>query len=88
VQYRAPGAGELRFARLDELTAVFHRASGQTHLVAAPVPELLAALADRELTADELLAGLLAEYDLADADREALVARLDELVEIGLVERT
>lgn len=87
MRYRAPGAGELRIVPLDELIAVYHRASGQTHLVVSPVPELLEALADRWLTAEDLLAALATDYDLPDGDNTALVARLDELAETGLVER-
>ena len=87
MRYRAPGAGELRIAPLDDLVAVYHRASGQTHLVVSPVPELLEELAGEWLSADDLLARLAADYDLADADRAALAERLDELVETGLVER-
>ena len=87
MRYRAPGAGELRIVPLDDLVAVYHRASGQTHLVVSPVPELLEALAGEWLSAGDLLARLAADYDLADADPAALTERLDELVETGLVER-
>jgi hypothetical protein len=37
------------------------------------------------MTVDELLADLLASYDLADPDRNALQDRLAELVAVGLV---
>jgi PqqD family protein of HPr-rel-A system len=72
---------------LDELTAVYHRTSGQTHLVAAPVPEILAALEGAPATLDVLLARLAERYDLADPDPEALAARLAELETLGLVQR-
>ncbi len=71
---------------LDVLTAVFHRASGVTHLLAEPAPEIMAALTDAALTQAELLAQLAERYALADADEAALAARLDELVAAGLVE--
>jgi PqqD family protein of HPr-rel-A system len=74
-------------APLDVLTAIYHRASGQTHLMAAPAPEILAVLAEGEMTGDALLGRLRADFDLVDADAAALAARLDELVETGLVER-
>jgi PqqD family protein of HPr-rel-A system len=87
IRYRAPPAGVLRLVPLDELTALYHRASGQTHLVAAPVPEILEALAQAPATLAELLVRLAARYDLADANPDALEARLAELVSLGLVRR-
>lgn len=87
VRFRAPSAGVLRIVPLDELTAIYDRASGQTHLVAPPVPEILAALAQAPASLEELLARLAACYDLADPDAEALGARVAELVGLGLVQR-
>jgi PqqD family protein of HPr-rel-A system len=83
--YKAPPADALLIAPLDEFVAAFHRASGITHLLTEPAPQILQALGERGLTLDALLAGLTADYDLADADRDALAARLDELVVSGLV---
>ena len=84
-RFRAPLPDALIAAPLDDFTAVFHRPSGVTHLLTAPAPEILAALGDRPLAIDDLLASLAADYALADADREALAARVDELVAAGLV---
>jgi PqqD family protein of HPr-rel-A system len=85
--YRAASPDSLIVVPVDLLTAIYHRASGQTHLMACPAPEILEALADAPLDAEALLAKLRADYDLVDADPAALTARLDELVETGLVER-
>jgi PqqD family protein of HPr-rel-A system len=85
--YRAASPDSLIVAPVDLLTAIYHRASGQTHLMASPAPEILEALAEAPLDAAALLAKLRADYDLVDADPAALTARLDELVETGLVER-
>jgi PqqD family protein of HPr-rel-A system len=85
--YRAASPDSLIVVPVDLLTAIYHRASGQTHLMAAPAPEILEALAEAPLDAAALLAKLRADYDLVDADLAALTARLDELVETGLVER-
>ncbi len=85
-RYRAPAADALRIVPLDDLSAVYHRASGQTHVVAPPVPEILALLAGRAMTAGEVLVALAEAYDLPDGDEGAVVARLDELVATGLVE--
>lgn len=87
VRYRSAPAGAVIAVPLDLLTALYHRASGETHLVASPVPEILDLLRAEEMDAGTLLARLSAGYDLADADAAALAARLDELVEAGLVER-
>lgn len=76
----------LRVAPLDTLTAIYHRASGITHLVDSPVPELLAALTEPR-TLDDLLAFLATEYELIDADPVALRERLAELDAAGLVSR-
>ena len=85
--YRATSSDSLIVVPVDLLTAIYHRASGQTHLMASPAPEILEALANAPLNAEALLAKLRADYDLLDADPAVLAARLDELVETGLVER-
>jgi PqqD family protein of HPr-rel-A system len=84
-RYRAAPAATLRIVPLDVLTLVYHRSSGITHVVDAPVPELLDTLG-RALTLEETLTALAAVHDLIDPDRAALAARLDELVAAGLVE--
>ena len=85
-RYRAPAADALVLVPLDALTAIYHRASGITHLLASPAPELLAALAEGPCDDHALLGRLAARFDLADADPALLRARLDELVDSGLVE--
>jgi PqqD family protein of HPr-rel-A system len=86
-RYRAPGAASLRMVPLDTLTALYHRASGRTHVVAPPVPEMLDLLDGEAMTAQALLTALQDRYDLPDGDVAGVVARLNELVAIGLVER-
>lgn len=85
--YRAAPPATLRIVALDELTLIYHRASGQTHVVAAPVPELIEALGTDALTIPALLERLSTTFDLADPDPAALADRLEELADIGLVER-
>ena len=85
-RFRAAAPDTLLSERLDVLTAVYHRASGITHLLAEPAPEIMALLASGPLTACALLARLAEAYTLGDADEHALKARLDELVAAGLVE--
>ena len=85
--YRAPPRDGLLIAPLDEFTAVYHRASGITHLLTDPAPQIIVAVQDGAQSLDALLDRLGRDYDLTDGTREALAARLDELVEAGLVER-
>lgn len=85
-RYRAAPAATLRIVPLDVLTLVYHRASGITHVVDSPVPELIEVLSSTPLTLDETLAALATAHDLIDPDRDALAARLDELAAAGLVE--
>jgi PqqD family protein of HPr-rel-A system len=83
VRYAAePGEGVVRVP-LDSLTALYHRRSGQTHVVAAPVPEILDTLSPEPLDVAALLATLGIDDD-AEA-RLLIEARLDELVESGLL---
>ena len=85
MRYRAPPAEALLTADLDAFTAIFHRPSGITHLLASPATEILDLLADEPLDLDGLLARLAEAFEIADADRGALAARLDELVVAGLI---
>ena len=84
--FRAAPLHSLLLEPLDDLTAVFHRASGITHLLASPAPEILHAL-QTPMTRVDLLARLGERFDLAEADADALDARLDELVAAGLAWR-
>ena len=82
----AASAETLIVRPLDSMVALYHRASGITHLVASPVPEMLAALA-APLLIEALLARLGAEFELLDPDRDALAERLSDLEMAGLVRR-
>jgi PqqD family protein of HPr-rel-A system len=78
--YVAASPDALRIADLDGLTAIYHRPSGQTHIVTEPVPQILTALFE-----GKTVGALLAQLGLTSADRAALEARLAELLVIGLV---
>lgn len=84
--FRAAPLSSLIIEPLDDLAAVYHRASGITHLLASPAPELLHILQE-PMPEEALLVRLESAFELADADQLALRARLDELVASGLVER-
>ncbi|WP_420607037.1 HPr-rel-A system PqqD family peptide chaperone [Novosphingopyxis sp.] len=84
---RVPEA-ELVWRPLDAVTLVYHRRSGQTHIVMEPVPELMAAMGEEPIDAAGLAARLAEQYELVRQDAAALVgARLEELAALGLVER-
>jgi PqqD family protein of HPr-rel-A system len=86
-RWRVATADSRIIVPLDSLIALFHRPSGQTHLLASPLPEILAALDDGPANLAELAARLARQFDLAaedDADA-ALLARLNELATMGLV---
>ena len=83
-RWRAADPATLRRAALGDLTALYHRPSGQTHVVAEPVPQILQALTGGPLTVAELMAALASSHDL-EGDEAGLRARLAELAEAGLV---
>ena len=85
--YTADPASGFHSVRLDSLTAIYHRRSGVTHVVAEPVPEIIVSLAGKQLNVAELCVALIGDHALVEGDetRRALQARLDELEEVGLV---
>lgn len=85
--YAADPPAARQMVELDTLVAIFHLPSGTTHLLAAPAPELLEALADGPADAAAVLARLSERYDLVGSDTDAIEARMGELVAAGLVWR-
>lgn len=90
-RYRAAYAADLLVHPLEDLTLIFHRRSGVTHMVTSPVPEILSVMGLDSLNAAQILVRLSYTYDLEAEDAESLdavlAARLEELVTLGLVER-
>ncbi len=89
ILYLAEPADQLLVEPLDAITLIYHRRSGITHMVAEPVPEMLAAMGDTPVDAAKLVALLSRQFDLgAEEDAESVIAaRLEELAELGLIER-
>lgn len=87
-RYRALSSVDYAITPLDMMSALYDRRSGQTHLVAPPVPELLAMMQGGDASAGELVQRLAATYDLPDGEDHvaSVEARLNELVALGLVE--
>lgn len=89
VRYHAEPAAALIVRPLEDITLIYHRRSGQTHMVMSPVPEILAALGDAGRGAEEVSSLLAQHYDLGDP-AEALpviAAHLEEMAALGLVHR-
>ncbi len=85
--YKAEPADQLLTVPLDAMTVIYQRRSGITHIVAEPVPEILAVMGVDVLDASGVAARLAAQFDFETEDAEAVVAsRLEELAMIGLVE--
>ncbi|MGE3746054.1 MAG: HPr-rel-A system PqqD family peptide chaperone [Sphingomonadaceae bacterium] len=85
---RGPEPDEIVLTILsDGFTVLYHRPSGQTHMLTEPAPEILAALEQGEADAAELVRRLGRDHGLdSEGDAEAVVsARLAELAELGLV---
>lgn len=76
---------------LDDITLIYHRPSGQTHMVVSPVPEIWGAMDPAvAMDADQVRERLALSYELDDAEedmRAAIAAHLDEMAALGLVRR-
>lgn len=85
-----PADDRLSWVPLDPLTACFDRQSGQTHLLADPLPQILAVLTAKCLSTDACVEALMAEFQMAETAAEVTVRVgecLRELAQLGLVER-
>lgn len=71
---------------LDALTVIYHRRSGTTHIVAEPVPQILACMGTAPMAATDIVRCLAALFDVDDVEA-IIVARLEEMAELGIVER-
>jgi PqqD family protein of HPr-rel-A system len=87
-RYFADPETAYRKVELEGLTALYHRPSGTTHILAPPAPQILAALAGSPGDAAEIAERLSHAFDLvADDAPKAVSARLAELEAAGLVRR-
>lgn len=75
---------------LDMMTVIYQRRSGTTHIVAEPIPQILAVMGATPETADVITQHLAAAFYLgmdAQAAAEIVAARLAEMADLGLLER-
>ena len=88
IYYRAEQEEERLIEPLDSMTLIYQRRSGITHIVAEPVPEILAAMGSDVVDATTVAERLAVEFEMDVGDAEAVVAaRLEELAALGLVEK-
>lgn len=87
MRYLADPPAARRGVSRDGFVILYHRPSGQTHLLTPLAAALVEALAAGPADAGEALARLAAAYDLGDGDDPGAViaARLDELAAAGLI---
>jgi PqqD family protein of HPr-rel-A system len=87
-RYIADLPEQMRAVELDGLTALYHRPSGLTHILAPPAPQILEALAGQPGDAAEIVARIATRFELEEEEPEAAIgARLAELEAAGLVRR-
>ncbi|PWG01382.1 HPr-rel-A system PqqD family peptide chaperone [Sphingosinicella humi] len=84
-RYVADAADSTLRVELDGLTALFHRPSGMTHLLAPPAPQILQVLANNPGDPSEIVSRLSQTFEVEG--EEAILARLVELEASGLVWR-
>jgi PqqD family protein of HPr-rel-A system len=85
-RYIADPPEAMLMVELDGLSILYHRPSGLTHILAAPAPQIIAALAGQAGDAAEILARISAQFEPeAEEAPAAIAARLAELEAAGLV---
>ncbi|MEW4467139.1 HPr-rel-A system PqqD family peptide chaperone [Parasphingorhabdus sp. JC815] len=86
--YRAAPDGLIQHP-LDSMTLLFQRSSGITHMVADPVPAIMEVMETDCVTANDVVQRLALSYDMEVGMEtiDIVLARLEELCALGLVER-
>jgi PqqD family protein of HPr-rel-A system len=88
--YRAESPDLLIVEPLDDMTLIYHRRSGITHMVTAPVPEILEAMGEEVVDIGAIAARLSLQFEI-EADASEVIAivdsRLADMLALGLVER-
>lgn len=76
----------------EDLFLAFHRPSGRTHVLAPDIVGVMEVMSDTPLSVAEITTRIMAEREI-EADEgsdpcDIITARLDELTDLGLVDRT
>lgn len=75
---------------VDDLTLVYHRPAGITHVVAPVIAAILDVLCGAEMTAAEVAVRLAERHSFETGEddvRAAIAARLDEMASLDLLDR-
>jgi PqqD family protein of HPr-rel-A system len=86
--YHQEAQGSIISRILDDMVLLYHRPSGQTHMVISPVPEILAALKDSAPASAQILYERLSRlYDLGPADTALaeIEGHLVNMTALGLI---
>jgi|TARA_R100000501_G_scaffold17783_2_gene33837 PqqD family protein of HPr-rel-A system len=79
----------VRYEKLDDLSLVFHRLSGETHILSPEMEAIYEAIPAGGADAEQILFRLEAVHGLVEAEEgdpaSALCLRLDQLTELGIV---
>lgn len=86
-RFRAVAQDAVAEGRLEAFRVVYLRASGQTHILSSPMPEIWDALREGEADAGELHSRLAASFEMDGGDAGALDAWLASLEALGLARR-
>lgn len=78
---------ELVFSAFDNLTAVYDRFSGQTHILTEVSVEILRVAGVKALCKSDIVGEILANFDVEAEDdpRATLIANINELDDLGLL---
>lgn len=90
IRYRADPPALRRSVTAEGMTLLYHRASGTTHVLLPPAPEMLDILGEAPADAEMLAARIAADFltdDEGEPIAEIVAARLAELEVAGLVMR-
>lgn len=91
--YHIRNIENIRLHPLDYMTLLYDKLSGITHIIAEPAPEIIEALGSQSMSVDQIERELQKQYDMEiyedsdDSFADIITARLDEFVQLGLVEK-
>ncbi|EQA98975.1 hypothetical protein V475_14865 [Sphingobium baderi LL03] len=87
-RYCREGEGNILSRTLGDIGLLYHRPSGQTHIVISPVPEILEAMEDDSpVSVGDLLQRLSRRFDLGPQETALpkIAAHLADMAALGLI---
>lgn len=83
----------IKMKPLDYMTLLYDKLSGVTHIIAEPVPQIIEALGQDIMSAQQIQRELNKHYDMAAYDdveekfSDIIEARLEECIGLGFIEK-